>query len=247
MSFATQLQSWLDSLERRHLADLRFQEVSRALKALSATYVEKRSRIAGGAPLAGAGKRAAFALFYAPLHAILVHHIAEQLAGARPSRGPVIDLGCGTGAAGAAWASAVGAGEVSGIDRHPWAADEARDTYRAFGLRGRTRVEDFSRTRLAEGSHALAAYAVNELADDRRDAFLLAALAHASRGGRVTIVEPLAGFVAPWWGEWRTAFEAAGGRADQWRIRPQLPPIVAKLDKAAGLNHREVTGRSLTL
>jgi hypothetical protein len=26
-----------------------------------------------------------------------------------------------------------------------------------------------------------------------------------------------------------------------------LPPIVAKLDRAAGLNHRELTGRSLWL
>ena len=61
------------------------------------------------------------------------------------------------------------------------------------------------------------------------------------------VVEPLAGFVARWWNRWRVVFEAAGGRADEWRLRTELPAIVAKLDRAAGLNHREITGRSLWL
>ena len=61
------------------------------------------------------------------------------------------------------------------------------------------------------------------------------------------IVEPVAGFVAPWWKDWRQAFEAAGGRDDEWRFRVELPAIVAKLDRAAGLNHRELKGRSLWL
>jgi len=51
--------------------------------------------------------------------------------------------------------------------------------------------------------------------------------------------------VARWWNRWRDAFESAGGQADEWRVRAELPPIVAKLDRAAGLNHREITGRSL--
>ena len=45
--------------------------------------------------------------------------------------------------------------------------------------------------------------------------------------------------------QWREAFERLGGRADEWRIRPSLPPIVVSLDRATGLNHRELTGRSL--
>lgn len=242
------MSGWLDDLEQRHLADLRFPEVSRALRALSATYVERRSKIGEGAALSGAGKRAAFALFYAPLHALLVHHVAEQTTSARRRvRKTVVDLGCGTGAAGAAWAIASGATDVIGIDRHPWAIDEARATYRAFGLRSRCSVDDLSKASLPADAHVLAAYAVNELADDRRARLLETLLAHASRGGGVAVVEPLAGFVAPWWKAWRAAFEAAGGQADEWRIRPVLPPIVAKLDRAAGLNHREVTGRSLVL
>jgi hypothetical protein len=49
-------------LEARHLADLEFREVSKALRALSSTYVERRDRLAAGAALGTAGKRAAFAL-----------------------------------------------------------------------------------------------------------------------------------------------------------------------------------------
>jgi hypothetical protein len=63
----------------------------------------------------------------------------------------------------------------------------------------------------------------------------------------VLVVEPLAGGAAPWWKRWQSAFEAAGGRADEWRTRAELPPIVQKLDRAAGLDHREITGRSLWL
>jgi len=38
-----------------------------------------------------------------------------------------------------------------------------------------------------------------------------------------------------------------GGRADEWRFRIELPAIVAKLDRAAKLDHRELTARSLWL
>ena len=42
---------WLRDLEAKHLADLTFPEVSRALRALSSTYVERRSRLTDGAAL----------------------------------------------------------------------------------------------------------------------------------------------------------------------------------------------------
>ena len=62
---------WIAALEARHLANLRVPEVTRALRALSSAYVERRRRPAssGGArpnvlgALDSAGKRAAFALF----------------------------------------------------------------------------------------------------------------------------------------------------------------------------------------
>lgn len=243
-----QLTNWLSELEARHFADLTFPEVSRSLRALSSTYVERRGRLGEGAALAGAGKRAAFALFYGPLHFLLVRHIASSLPPAARSARTVVDLGCGTGASGAAWASACDTRpDIVGIDRHPWAVEEARATYRAFQLRNRTRMDDIARVRLPGNGLALAAFAANELTNEGRDQLLMALLAHAGQGGAVIVVEPLAGFVAPWWRTWRSAVEAVGGRADEWRVKLPLPPIVAKLDRAAGLNHRELTGRSLAI
>src|SRR6266704_3214955 len=93
-------------LERRHLADLTFREVSRSLRALSSTYVERRARLGEGAALTGAGKRAAFALFYGPLHFLLVRHIVGSVPELTQGNEAIVDLGCGTGASGAAWASA---------------------------------------------------------------------------------------------------------------------------------------------
>ena len=66
---------WIAALEAKHLAELTFPEVSRALRALSSTYVERRQKLAQGAALSGAGKRAAFALFYGPLHYLLIREI----------------------------------------------------------------------------------------------------------------------------------------------------------------------------
>jgi predicted RNA methylase len=239
---------WMADLEARHFADLTFPEVSRALRALSSAYVERRKRLGEGIALSGAGKRAAFALFYAPLHFLLVRHIAEELTEGRAGIRSIVDLGCGTGVAGAAWgSSAGGAAGIVGIDRHPWAVEEARRTYRAFDLSATTRVEDLTKSRFPDRSCVIAAFAINELDETSREAVGERLLAHASRGGQVVIVEPLAGFVAPWWNAWRDAWKAHGGQAAEWRVRLELPPLVAKLDRAAGLSHRELTGRTLTL
>lgn len=238
--------AWLGALEQRHLADLQFKEVSRALRALSSTYVERRAGLASGAALSGAGKRAAFALFYGPLHYLLVRSIVEQIPAASAIGSPLVDLGCGTGAAAAGWAAVCRAKpEIVGLDRHPWAVAEASHTYRDLGLSGRARVADITRDALPTGRAYLAAYTLNELAGEARDALLAQLLERAARGAAVLVVEPLAKGVAPWWPGACEPFLAAGGRADEWRVKMPLPPIVAKLDRAAGLNHREITGRSL--
>jgi hypothetical protein len=243
--------AWIASLENRHLGDLTFAEVSRALRALSSAYVERRHKLTEGAALSGAGKRAAFALFYGPLHFLLVHHIVTAMAGAVSDTSDtlIVDLGCGTGASGAAWATVCAKPpRVIGIDRHPWAVGEASRTYREFRVDGRARQDDVATARLPNGrASMLAAFTLNELADASRDVMLKRLLDRASHGDRILIVEPLAGSVAPWWSRWREAFTNAGGRADEWRFRTELPPIVAKLDRAAGLDHREITGRSLWL
>lgn len=245
------LERWLASLEKRHLAELTFPEVSRALRALSSVYVERRGRLAEGAALTGAGKRAAFALFYAPLHFLLVEKILHHLPGVKgaASRSLLVDLGCGTGAAGAAWAVAAGTARILGIDRNAWALREAVETYRAFGLSARTKQADVARAPLPkEPAVFLAAFTVNELADADRDALLDRLLHRAgTHGDSLLIVEPIARGAMRWWDAWQGRVEAAGGRSDEWRFVSPLPPLVAKLDRAAGLNHRELTGRTLWL
>lgn len=292
----TGVDAWMAALEARQLSNLTFQELSRSLRALSSTYVERRTKLSEGAALSGHGKRAAFALFYGPLHYLLVREVVRSLGAPFTRAASILDLGCGTGASGAGWVAAChGAPTLTGIDRHPWAIDEARHTARDLGLRGTFRVDDLTQVgtdgrslddrarggRAARSGQAdagprqprgagraergvtpghghagsghtghgvLLAYAVNEIADDgARGRLRDRLLAHAAAGGRVLVIEPLAGFVAPWWKDWVPVFEAAGGRADEWRFRVPLPPIVEKLDRAAGLNHRELKARSLAL
>lgn len=236
---------WVSALEARHLADLRLPEVARALRALSSAYVERRHALPRGGALDSAGKRAAFALFYAPLHYLVTAHIVGALAPECPST--IVDLGCGTGAAGAAWArSCNGVPRLLGIDRHPWAVAETRWTYGRLRLDGRAKQGDLTRFRPPRGSVALlAAYALNELAGDARAAVLRLVLDEARRGATVLIVEPIARRAAPWWPEARTQIEDAGGRDDEWDLALDLPPIVAALDRAAGLDHRRMRARSL--
>ena len=245
----TNSERWLTALEARHFSDLTFQEVARSLRALSATYVERRDTIREGAALSGSGKRAAFALFYGPLHYLLLSRIVTALGGSasrRAGTSTLVDLGCGTGSAGAAWAEIAQPSQIIGVDIHPWALAEAAHTYRDFGLRAKTVRSDAMRFALPKSpAMILASYTVNELRDADRAALLPRLLERATKGDRILIVEPLARSAARWWSTWASAFVAAGGRSDEWRIPAELPPLVAKLDRAAGLHHTHFTGRSL--
>jgi SAM-dependent methyltransferase len=241
--------AYYEALERRHLAELTFAEVRRALQALSSVYVERRGRMARGAALDGAGKRAAFALYYAPMHFLLVREIVRALPAA--GRGPrrVLDLGCGTGTAGAAWAlEGEPKARVEGVDRSGWAVAEARWTFARLGLDGRATRADATAVPLpGAGAGVVAAFTVNELPEEPRGR-LLGRLVEAARlGAAVLVVEPIARRVNPWWPVWAEAFRAAGGREDEWRFRPELPERLALLGRAAGLDSRELTGRSLVL
>lgn len=240
---------WIAGLEARHMADLTFPEVRRAVQALSSLYVERRGRIAAGSAIATRGKHAAFALYFAPIHHLLVRAVVRGLGAAEPPPRRVVDLGCGTGAAGCAWALETrGGSEVRGLDVNGWALDEARLTFAALGVKGSTQRADIARfARPGPRDAVLAAFAVNELDAATREA-LLGRLLDAARGGaRVLVVEPIARRAAPWWAVWSRAFVAAGGRDDDWRVPAELPEILARLDRAAGLDHRELTGRSLWL
>ena len=240
------LDSWLQALEERHLANLTFSEVTRALRALSSTYVERRHALKRGAALDSAGKRAAFALFYGPLHLLAVRHIVAAI-GARVSGGVIVDLGCGTGTAGAGWALEQGTDvKVSGLDRHRVAVEEARWTYSQLGVRGSVRHGDAARTHVpAYATGVLAADLLNELDDATRARVWTTLRAAAERGAHVLVVEPISRALTPWWNGLAREATAAGGRADDWRFKVTLPTIVERLDRAAGLKHRELTARSL--
>jgi SAM-dependent methyltransferase len=239
---------WLEALEARHLADLTSSEVTRALRALSSWYVERRGALARGRALDGAGKRAAFALFYGPLHFLLVRHIARTLDAHLPFGATLVDLGCGTGVAAAAWAglSPPGQVQVAGFDRHPWAVAEANWTWRTLGILGQARVAALERARWPrETSAAVVAFTVNELPAEVRARVQQQLLDLAQKGGSLLVVEPLARGVAPWWDEWADLFAPHGGRVDEWRIRADLPELVRRLDRAAGLDHRELKGKTI--
>jgi len=70
-------------------------------------------------------------------------------------------------------------------------------------------------------------------------------LSAARHGSPVLVIEPIARRVSSWWSEWADKWLAAGGREDEWRFTVPLPERLALMDKAAGLDHRELTGRSL--
>lgn len=243
------IEAWYAALDARHLATLTFPEVRRALQALSSLYVERRDRLGGGNALAGAGKRAAFALFYAPLHFLTVHEIVRELHAADPAPARIVDLGCGTGAAGAAWAVAAGGrAAISGVDASGWAIGEAEWNFKTLGLTATLRRGDLSQARIGgAGEGIVAAYTVNELDDPARASLLDRLLAAARAGSRVLVVEPIARRPVPFWPAWAEAFRVAGGRDDTWRFPAVLPERMKLLDKAAGLNHRELTARSLWL
>jgi hypothetical protein len=236
--------AWFAALERRHLEALEFREVRKALQALSSLYVERRGRLAEGAALDSAGKRAAFALFYGPLHFLLIRSIVRELKAAAVPPRAVLDLGCGTGAAGAAWAlECVPKPAIEGIDASGWATGEAGWTYARLGLKGQARRGDLARVALGGRETAVvAAFTVNELEATARDALRARLLDH---DGAVLVVEPLARGVTPWWPEWEAAFRAAGGRADEWRFPAALPKALKLLDRAAGLDHAQLIARSL--
>jgi SAM-dependent methyltransferase len=241
----------LTAAERRYAADLRVQEIARALRALSSAYVERRERSGRGQRVRGAldspGKRAAFALYYAPLHFIAVTEAVHALRATGSRAGSIVDLGCGTGAAGAAWALAARpTPKLIAIDRHPWAVAEARWTMSHFGLTGRAQQGDVERLRgFRPGDRVIAAYTLNELSDDARARVVHQLCEHARNGGHVLVLEPLSGGVVPWWPDLMRQMTALGGRADEWKLAIDAPPLVRQLGTAAGLDYRELRFQTL--
>src|SRR2546426_5460799 len=153
---------WLDALERRHLANLNFSEVRRAVQAVSSLYVERRERIDMGSAFSGAGKRAAFAVYFGPLHFLLVREIVRALEASIPTNASILDLGCGTGVAGAAWAlESKLQPRVCGVDCNTWTVQECRWTYEQLDIRGTAKAGDISPLRIPIDTAVIAAFTIN--------------------------------------------------------------------------------------
>lgn len=242
------LDRWFSALQERHLAELEWPEVTRALRALSSAYVQRRKRLPAGAALDGRGKRAAFALFYGPLHFAAVWSVIDALRSDGSNLGfspSVIDAGCGTGAGGAAWALATGsAPKVLGLDVHPWAVTEAAWTYRFFGIDGRAARGDLATARPDPLAGIVAAYTLNELDEAARQKVLAQAL---SGGREVLVIEPIARGITPWWDAVAKDVIARGGRSDDWKLPLDMPERWRLLDRAAGFRRDHLSARTLFL
>jgi hypothetical protein len=239
---------WCDALQRRHLASLTFPEVRKSVQALSSLYVERREKLEKASPFSGAGKRAAFAMYFGPLHFLLVREVVRALDARVPRTMPILDLGCGTGVSGAAWALEINPNpRVLGVDRNPWVLEECKWTYRQLGIDGETKKADAVTLRIPSATAVIAAFTVNELDPASRTRLHDDFIKNSRSGAPILVVEPIARRVASWWDDWAKSWTTLGGRADEWRFRIELPEQLELMDRAAGLNHRELTGRSLWL
>lgn len=243
------LPRWYAALERRQLADLTFAEVRRGAEALSQAYVQRGRKVAGGKALDGRGKRAAFALLYAPLHFVVVAHAVEQLAATPHPR--ILDVGCGTGVCSAAWALCAGRPppRLDGLDTHPWALGEARHNWRDLGLTGSAKRGDAAGVWPGpmSGTSIVVGFVLNELPDAVREAVVHKLLAAHAAGAQVLIFEPVARGVAPFWPALEASVQARGGISCEHRIPAVLPERLALLRRASKRAAPELTARSLWL
>ena len=247
---------WAEAVLARHTRALARPEFLKAARALSVRYVERRSDLPRRSPIDSAGKRAAFAGLFAPLHFYTALGIAERL-GIGDS-GPidrVVDLGCGTGVSSAACAVALDrAPGIEGVDQLGWSLAEAVWNWRALGVRGRTRRGDLvtAAERLAAQRNighgrtlVVLGWTVNELGSAGRARLLCAVRSLAADGTPALVIEPIGRGATPWWREWHDALLPHHVREDAWSIEPRLPAAVCEVDAAAGFRREALTAKSL--
>jgi hypothetical protein len=247
------IDDWIAALETRHRGNLTTSEFAKAVRALSARYVERRAALADRSVGDSAGKRAAFADYYAPLHFFTVREIVRALGAATLPLDRIIDFGCGTGAASAAWAlECQPSPSIDGIDAAGWALIEASWTWRTLDLRGRGRrgdlvadVERMTRSAVRDRHGLLFAWSLNELDDGARAKVAAALSSRHARSAALLVIEPLARGAAPWWDEWARTLSSPNLRQDEWHFDVALPVSLAAIDEAAGFRRDELGARSL--
>jgi hypothetical protein len=254
MTADPRLTTWLVALEARHMANLTRQEFTRAVRALSARYVERRNQLPDRSPLDSAGKRAAFALFYAPVH-LLTAREAMATMGVRTDLSSLVDLGCGTGVCSAAWALLHDTPpSITGIDAHPWALEEARWNWRTLALRGQATRGDLvaaARNLLTQNDAALArtgviaGWAINELQKPERAQLLETIDQLLGRGVALVILEPLARGVTPWWDDWVERLAPRGIVSGDVKTDTDLPAPLDSFSDAAGFRKKGLGARCL--
>jgi SAM-dependent methyltransferase len=253
---------FIAALLDRYAAPLRRSEFLKAIRALSARYVERRAALTDRSPLDSAGKRAAFAAYYGALHYLTVWKVLDALDPAPPrsSRPPltrIVDLGCGTGVAGAAWAKRLNAGAaIRGVDRSGWAVTEAAWAYRTLGLAGRVTRGDLVRAassllsradRQLDRTGIVLAWSSNELDDDARTILLTTLVELGQAGASILVVEPVSRRAAPWFDDWADVITKAGGRHDDWSFDAPRPAALAEIDAEAGFDRDALTARTLAI
>jgi hypothetical protein len=252
------IERWVEAVVARHTASFSMPEFLKAVRALSARYVESRQSLGTRSPLDSAGKRAAFAAFYGPLHFYTARQALSALGTDLPPVHTVIDFGCGTGVVGAAWSLAQpGDTTLVGIDRNAWALAEAKWNWKTLGLSGRTHQADLvtpvrsvlpeSHRRSARGVGLVFGWALNEVPSARRESLRDELLDLVSAGASLLVLEPLARGATPWWNGWADRIHAAGGRADEWKFDVSWTARLAALDEAAGFRRDAFSVKTLCL
>lgn len=250
---------FIAALLDRHAAPLRRSEFLKAIRALSARYVERRATLADRSPLDSAGKRAAFAAYYAPLHYLTVWRVLGALQSDNTTPlARIVDLGCGTGVAGAAWARKHPQATVHGIDRSGWAVEEAAWTYRTLGISGRATRGDLVRAAEAlagpkpgpasvRGTGVILAWSSNELEAPARTRLLATLVELGRAGASILIVEPISRRAAPWFDDWAAVIAKAGGRQEEWSFDEPRPAALSSIDADVGFDRPALTARSLAI
>ena len=134
---------WLASLEARHLADFRSPRSRGRFGHCPPRMSNAARNLRPAPPSIPPGKRAAFALFYGPLHLLTIGHIVRCARRQTRLRHPISSTLAAVQVSAAPRGRSARAAslESPASIATRWAVEESRRTYRELGLRGQARTE----------------------------------------------------------------------------------------------------------